>query len=119
MTRLLASALFAMAAAGLPAGAAHAHHGWSGYDQSKTVRLSGRVQASAWGNPHGTLELTDGAKRWRVILAPTARMQTRGLAEGDIAVGKTVRVEGYANTGDAGELRAERIIVGDKTVELR
>lgn len=119
MTRLLASALFAMAAAGLPASTAVAHHGWSGYDQSKTVSLSGRVQASSWGNPHGTLELTDAGKRWRVILAPTARMTARGLAEGDIAVGRTVRVEGYANTSDAGELRAERVIVGDKTVELR
>jgi hypothetical protein len=119
MTRLLATALFAMAAAGLPASTATAHHGWSGYDQSKTVRLSGRVQASAWGNPHGTLELTDGGKRWKVILAPTARMTARGLAEGDIAVGQNVRVEGYANTADPAELRAERIIVGDKTVELR
>lgn len=119
MSRLLASALFAMAAAGLPATAARAHHGWSGYDQSRTIRLSGRIEASSWGNPHGTLELADGGRRWRVILAPTARMSTRGLAEADIAVGRTVRVEGYRNTSDPGELRAERIIVGDKTVELR
>jgi hypothetical protein len=119
MSRLLASALFAMAAAGLPASPATAHHGWSGYDQSRTVRLSGRVQASSWGNPHGTLELTDAGKRWRVILAPTARMTTRGLAEADIAVGRAVRVEGYQSLSDPAELRAERIIVGDKTVELR
>lgn len=119
MPRLFARALFAMAAAGLPAAPALAHHGWSGYNQSKLVRLAGRVEASSWGNPHGTLELTNAGKRWRVILAPTARMATRGLAEGDIAVGRTVRVEGYASTSDAGELRAERIIVGSKTVELR
>ena len=34
-------------------------------------------------------------------------------------VGSTVTVVGYANRSKPEEMRAERIIVGDKTVELR
>ena len=33
--------------------------------------------------------------------------------------GKTVTVEGYPNREKAEELRAERIVAGSKTVELR
>ncbi|GLK57541.1 primosomal replication protein N [Methylopila capsulata] len=46
-------------------------------------------------------------------------MTARGLVEADIAVGATITVEGYVSTRVATELRAERVIVGSKTVELR
>lgn len=54
-----------------------------------------------------------------MILAPVARMEARGLVRDDIAVGKTVTVHAYPRKDGTNEMRAERIIVGDKTVELR
>ena len=98
---------------------ANAHHGWSSYDSSKLVTLTGAVAESKYGNPHGTLTMTAEGKSWLVILAPPHRMDSRGLSPEMIAPGKEVTVEGYVNRQDPQELRAERIMAGGKTVELR
>jgi hypothetical protein len=68
---------------------------------------------------HGAIVIAINGQRWDVVLAPVSRMQTRGLAEADIAVGRTVTVEGYPRLDGTREIRAERITAGGKTVELR
>ncbi|MBX3610232.1 MAG: hypothetical protein KF871_10070 [Hydrogenophaga sp.] len=37
------------------AGPAMAHHGWSGFDQSRPIYLAGKVVEVAWRNPHAEL----------------------------------------------------------------
>ena len=101
------------------AGAAFAHHGWSSYETAKVFTITGPVLELRYQNPHGELWLDHGGKRWTVTLAPTTRMDSRGLSAADIAVGKTVTVEGYPNKAQDAEMRAERITVAGKTVELR
>jgi hypothetical protein len=46
-------------------------------------------------------------------------MERRGLEKGALKPGATVTVEGYANREKPEELRAERISMNGKTVELR
>ena len=53
------------------------------------------------------------------MLAPPFRMQARGLSPELIKAGTNVQVEGYPSTKTERELRAERIVVGGKTFELR
>jgi hypothetical protein len=36
---------------------AHAHHGWSSFDQDRPIYLEGRVLSTRWRNPHAELEL--------------------------------------------------------------
>lgn len=51
---------FMIAAAVMPMAAhrqAHAHHGWSSFDQSRPLYLEGRVAKAAWRNPHAELQL--------------------------------------------------------------
>ncbi len=52
-------------------------------------------------------------------LAPPFRMQNRGLTEEMIKVGTRCTVVGYPSKADPNEMRAERITVAGKTVELR
>lgn len=99
--------------------AALAHHGWSNYDASKTLDVVGTVRSSTFENPHGTLRLEVETKVWNVVLAPPQRMRDRGLTPEMIAAGEAVRIVGYPHREKADEMRAERIIVGEKTVELR
>ena len=113
---LIATAILALA---VPAGVALAHHGWSSYDAAQTLSPTTWVVESRWGSPHGALVIAVDGKRWDVVLAPVARMEARGLIREDIAVGRTVTVVGYPRRDGTAEIRAERIIVGDKTVELR
>ena len=101
------------------AGAAFAHHGWSSYETAKIFTITGPVLELRHQNPHGELWLDHGGKRWTVTLAPTTRMDSRGLSAADIAVGKTVTVEGCPNKTQDAEMRAESITVAGKTVELR
>lgn len=46
-------------------------------------------------------------------------MQARGLPEDSLKVGDRVTLVGYPHRDKTGELRAERIVVAGKTVELR
>jgi hypothetical protein len=113
-------ALFAAAVLMLSSwGAAYAHHGWGGYDNSKTLTLTGVIRESAYEHPHGTIKLAVEDKTWDVVLAPPSRMEIRGLARTMLAVGTRVTVVGYPHQNDPSEMRAERITINGKTTELR
>ncbi len=99
--------------------AALGHHGWSEYDSSKALKLTGKIVASGYEHPHGHVRLDTPGKTWHVVLAPPSRMERRGLDKGALKPGATVTVEGYPNREKAEEMRAERISVNGKTVELR
>lgn len=115
MTRRLAflAALLAMA------GPAVAHHGWGSYDAARPVTVTGPVLTSKYENPHVTITVRGSDKVWTVTLAPTSRMVTRGALVELVAVGKTISAHGYPSTREPDEMRAERITVDGRTVELR
>ncbi len=95
------------------------HHGWSEYDSSRPLRLTGKIIESGYEHPHGHAQLQAQGKTWRVILAPPSRMERRGLQKAALQPGTLVTVEGYPNRGKPEEMRAERISIQDKVVELR
>ena len=35
----------------------YAHHGWTGYDETKTVQLTGVIKEAGYENPHGFVNL--------------------------------------------------------------
>lgn len=107
------------AAATVAIPSALAHHGWSTYDPAKVMTLEGPILKSAFEFPHGEMILKGQGKEWTVVLAPPSRMRTRGLTAEELAVGKTAKVEGYPLKNGEPEMRAERITVAGKTVELR
>lgn len=96
-----------------------AHHGWGSYDANRTLRFDARLETVRYANPHAEVQVDHDGKRWNVVLAPISRMAAHGLPDGVLAVGKTVTIEGYPRSDGTAELRAERITVDGKTVELR
>jgi hypothetical protein len=96
-----------------------AHHGWSEYDSSKPLKLAGKIVQSGYEHPHGHVRLEVPGKTWQVVLAPPSRMENRGLPKAWLKPGAAATVEGYANRSKPEELRAERITMNGKTVELR
>jgi hypothetical protein len=103
----------------LAAPAAWAHHGWSEYDSTKPLTVTGRILESGYEHPHGHVRLQAPDRTWHVVLAPPSRMEARGLPPADLRKGATVSVVGYAHREKKEEMRAERITAGGKTVELR
>lgn len=125
---LLAAIVLALTVTVTPA---QAHHGWSGYDSSTLLALSGTILEVQYGNPHvmvslevpsepeedGTIE--DPPTVLMVVMAPPFRSESRGLPQAMLAPGTVVTYEGYLHRSETLELRAERITIGDLTVELR
>jgi hypothetical protein len=103
----------------LAAGSAWAHHGWSSYDANKTIKVETPLVEVQYRNPHAEVAVEHEGARWEVILAPTRRMESRGLPADMLTVGKTVIIEGYPRIDGTHEMRAERITVDGKTIELR
>ena len=122
MTRLAVVA--ALAAFMIPIQAT-AHHGWSEYDSAKALKLTGKIVESGYEHPHGHIRFEakgEGAtagKTWSVVLAPPSRMENRGLQKEWLKAGATATVEGYPNRNKPEEMRAERITINGKTIELR
>lgn len=116
----MASIRILLIVAGLyAASAAQAHHGWSSYDDHEQISLNGSIVESSYTYPHASIRLQVGDKVWLVVLAPPARMSSRGIPGDRLKAGDQVRVEGYASRRDPNELRAERITIDQATVELR
>jgi hypothetical protein len=103
----------------LTGGLAFAHHGWGSYDAARLVSMTSAVRQVQWENPHVTLVVSHENKNWDAVLAPPFRMSARGLQPEMIRPGTSVTLEGYPSTRTDAEMRAERIIVGGKTYELR
>lgn len=103
----------------LGAGAAAAHHGWSGYDSTRELTLTGTITEFGYEHPHGSVRLQTPGKTWVVVLAPPSRMENRGLKREMLKPGTTATVVGYPNRTEPDELRAERITIAGKTTELR
>jgi hypothetical protein len=95
------------------------HHGWANYDQDKPLDYSGTIESAVFENPHATAKINFNKKTWTVILAPTSRMEERGIKPAMLKKGATVRVVGYPHREIKDEMRAERIFVQDKKFELR
>ncbi|MDS1141034.1 DUF6152 family protein [Pusillimonas sp. SM2304] len=98
---------------------AAAHHGWSAYDAGKAVKIEAPLVEVQYRNPHAEVVVEYQGNRWDVILAPTRRMESRGLPDKALTAGKTVIIEGYPRRDGVHEIRAERITVDGKTIELR
>jgi hypothetical protein len=99
--------------------AALAHHGWSSYDSSKELTVTGTIKESGYEHPHGSVRLEAAGKTWVVVLAPPSRMENRGLKREMLKIGTTAAVVGYPSRTDPDEMRAERITIAGKTTELR
>jgi hypothetical protein len=114
-TGLTAGVALAMALAT----AALAHHGWSGYDASKPLTVTGTIKVSGYEHPHGFVRLETPEKVWVVTLAPPSRMENRGLPSAMLKSGSTATVMGYPSRTDPDEMRAEWIAIDGKTTQLR
>jgi hypothetical protein len=117
MTRLqLAATVLVVTFVAAPA---LAHHGWSSYDSSKELTLAGVITESGYEHPHGHIRLEVPGKTWTVTLAPPSRLENRGLPSSMLKPGTKASVVGYPSRTDADEMRAERVTIAGKTVELR
>lgn len=95
------------------------HHGWANYDQTKVLDYTGKIEEFKFENPHASAKVTVKKKTWLVILAPTSRMESRGVPSDKLVKGSSLRVVGYPHKEINDEMRAERVYVDGNKYELR
>ncbi len=114
-TKILAVGLLAIATIT----SLHAHHGWNNYDATKKMTIKGPVLKSTISNPHASLVMAHDGADWTIILAPVARLESRGAKTEQLAVGKVVSVTGYPDKNGAKEMRAEFVTLDGADIQLR
>ena len=77
------------------AAAAHAHHSFAMFDQSKQLSLKGTVREFQWTNPHAWIRLdvpgTDGTKEtWQVELNSPNNLKRQGWKSTSVKAGDQV-----------------------------
>src|SRR3989454_12561104 len=97
MTSLTRRLFLSLAASLVPASAI-AHHGWGGYDTSKSFTVTGKILKSTFENPHCEIQKEVDGKLWHFVLAPPSRMPARGATADPIAPGQTYTVFAYPHT---------------------
>lgn len=113
-TLLAAAALAALAPL-----AAQAHHSFAVYfDPSKEVRVTGKVTAFRFTNPHGTvvLEVADGqggVKEWRAETNAPVVLQRRGWTRDSIKPGETLTIDGWPSRDGKPYIRLRRAVHAD------
>ena len=81
--------------------AVSAHHSFAVYfDSTKDVKVTGKVTAFRFTNPHGTivLDVTDAqgnVREWRAETNAPVVLQRRGWTRDSIRAGETITVEGW------------------------
>ena len=98
---------------------AAAHHGWGSYDAANPLTLTAPAEGVTIENPHGLVMLSKDGKMWHVTLAPSRRMNARGVTADVLQNGKTITAYGYPKRDGTPEIRAEWIEIDGKRYELR
>jgi hypothetical protein len=90
---------------------AYAHHGWA-WTTGENIELTGIIEETKLGNPHGVLKVDVDGEVWTVEVGQPWRNQRSGLKEGDLAEGVEIRAIGEPSADLAEKrLKAERLIL--------
>lgn len=113
-----ALAAFVALALGIASFPAMAHHGWS-WAEEENSELTGVVERTSLGNPHGTVTLMVDGETWEIEIGQPWRNERAGLSEQNLFEGAEITVQGHRSK-DANErrLKAERVIIDGEVHDL-
>lgn len=118
MSRFSIPALLLLAGCAVPI-AASAHHSFAVYfDSAKEVRVTGKVTAFRFTNPHGTLvlDVTDrqgNTREWRAETNAPSVLTRRGWTRSTVQVGETVTIDGWPSRDGKPYLRLRQALRED------
>ena len=109
-------ALAVMAGLCLAPLSASAHHSFAVFfDDTKDVRITGKVTAFRFTNPHGTiaLDVTDAqghVTHWRAETNAPVVLQRRGWSRDTIKPGQVITIEGWPSRDGKPYMRLRRAV---------
>ncbi|WP_244306805.1 DUF6152 family protein [Azotobacter salinestris] len=109
---LLASLLFG-ASLGL------ASQGWDAYDTGQRLTIEAPLKQVLYRRPQTEVRVDYRGAEWNVVLGSSSRLLSRGVIRNDLRPGRPVILVGYPRKDGSAEMRAERLILDGRTLELR
>jgi len=98
--------------------AATAHHGWA-WTESGESRLTGRIEAIHFGNPHMRLQVRASDGLWEVDLSPPVVARRSGFGPDAAKVGDQVSLTGHrARDRATRAFKGETVTVRGKTFDV-
>ena len=95
-----------------------AYHSWPARGDG-AQRIEGRVETVRYGETRAEVQLTRAGRHWNVLLAPASGLTDNLLPDGALQIGKRIAVEGHPRIDGLPGLRAERLVVDGRRIELR
>ncbi|WP_026987248.1 DUF6152 family protein [Fodinicurvata fenggangensis] len=112
------AAVVAFALTAFTALSALAHHGWS-WAEEENSELTGVVESTSLGNPHGTVTLMVDGAAWEIEVGQPWRNERAGLSEENLSKGTEITVQGHrSRAANERRLKAERVIIDGKLHDL-
>ena len=97
---------------------AWAHHGWR-WTTGGNIELTGVIQQTRLGMPHGVLQVNAEGEVWTVEVGQPWRNERAGLKPGDLVKGVEVRIIGEPSADPSRKLlKAERVYIGKREYNL-
>ncbi|ACO76935.1 hypothetical protein AvCA_06850 [Azotobacter vinelandii CA] len=110
---LLVAALLIGASMGL------ASQGWDTYDTGRRLTIEAPLKQVLYRRPQTEVRVDYRGAEWKVLLGPSSRLLSRGAVRNDLRPGRPVILIGYPRKDGSAEMRAERLILDGRTLELR
>lgn len=109
---------FAVLAALLTTSAAQAHHGWA-WATDEEFEITGVIQSTRLGNPHGEVTITVDDEEWVVEVGQPWRNDRVGLSKETLSEGREMTVHGHRSAKEDERLvKAERVVIDGKDYDL-
>lgn len=110
---LLGAALIIGASMGL------ASPGWDSYDTGQRLTIEAPLKQVLYRSPQTEVRVDYRGEEWKVVLGPSSRLLSRGVIKNDLRPGRPVILVGHPHKDGSAEMRAERLILDGRTLELR
>ncbi|MGC1441509.1 MAG: DUF6152 family protein [Burkholderiaceae bacterium] len=97
---------------------AMAHHGWR-WTKDGQFELTGLVEKSSLGNPHGVLIVDADGEKWTVEVGQPWRNERAGLQDSQMQVGAEITFVGKRSVEPKEtKMKAERLVISGKNYDL-
>jgi len=100
------------------ASARQANSDWEAYDTAEKLTIEAPLKQIRYRRAQTEVRVDYQGREWRVILGASSLLLSRGVIRNDLRPGRSVTLVGSPRKDGSAEMRADRLILDGRTLEL-